>query len=81
MTPVLTMPTRSKPEPEADPVMSRREAEKYLGISKTQMCRLIAGELPGPRLQHARIGHLIKIKRSWLDTYLEASARLQERGR
>ena len=77
---VLTM-TEQKPKvipltrQDDSPILSLNEAAAYLKISKTQALHLIKGKFKGPVLRHARAGHRILIKRSWIDAWLEEAAR------
>lgn len=57
------------------PPLSLNEAAKFLGISTTQILRLMKGRFDGPVLRHARAGKRILIKRAWIDAWLEESAR------
>lgn len=57
------------------PPLSLKEAATFLGVSTTQILRLIKGRFDGPVLRHARAGKRILIKRAWIDAWLEESAR------
>ncbi len=59
-------------------ILSAEETAAYLGISDSQLNKLIRGKLPGPRLKHARAGRRIIIRRAWLEAWLEASARFED---
>jgi excisionase family DNA binding protein len=59
----------------SDPeILSVEAASAQLGISKSQLLKLISGRLEGPTLRHARAGRRILIRQSWLNTWLNASA-------
>jgi|DewCreStandDraft_4_1066084.scaffolds.fasta_scaffold03500_11 excisionase family DNA binding protein len=68
----MSTPGTSNPEPNQP--MTLAEAAAYLRIGKTQLFKLITGQLPGPAPRHARAGRRIIFKRAWLDQWLEDSA-------
>jgi excisionase family DNA binding protein len=74
----MTIPNRGITaigRPDDAPPLSLKEAAKFLGVSTTQILRLIKGKFDGPVLRHARAGKRILIKRAWIDAWLEESAR------
>jgi excisionase family DNA binding protein len=53
-------------------VLTLAQAAEHLRISKTHLCNVINGKVPGvPRLRHAQIGRRILIKREWMDEWLD----------
>lgn len=57
------------------PIMNVKEAAAYLRISKTQMLKLIKGELGGPIPRVATPGRRFIFHKAWLDEWMEESSR------
>ncbi len=57
--------------PDDSPILSLTEAATYMGVSRSQLLRLIKGKFKGPVLKHRRAGHRILIKRSWINDWME----------
>jgi excisionase family DNA binding protein len=57
---------------EKSPVLTLKQAAKYLRISKAHLSNVINGRVAGvPPLRHAPIGRRILIKQEWADEWLE----------
>jgi len=57
-------------------VMNLKEAAEYLGISKAHLSNVINGKVRGvPPVRSVRVGRCIRLKREWLDEWLDAAAR------
>lgn len=65
-------------DPTLPAVLNVDQTAAYLGISASQVEKLLKGRLAGPRLKHARAGRRIIIRRAWLEAWLEASARYED---
>jgi len=59
---------------EQTPVMTLRQAARYLQVSKAHLSNVIKGKLPDVRpLRCFRAGRRILIKREWVDEWLETA--------
>lgn len=60
----------------SDPFYSMAEAAEYLG----QRPRWLKGQLEKGTIQHAKMGRLVRFRKSWLDAYIEEHTVTPESG-
>jgi predicted transcriptional regulator of viral defense system len=57
-----------------EPILTIRDVAELLRCSKTHVCNVMAGKVPGvPQLTHIALGRRKLVRREWLDRWLEAS--------
>ena len=55
---------------QCDDILTRETAAQYLCVSPATITRMVSrGEL-----RHARIGHVLRFRRAWLDAWLDSRA-------
>jgi len=56
------------------PILTIRDIAALLRCSKTHVCNVMAGKVPGvPQLAHISLGRRKLVRREWLDQWLESS--------
>jgi excisionase family DNA binding protein len=59
-----------------EPILTIQDVAELLRCSKTHVCNLVAGKVPGvPQLAHVALGRRKLVRREWLEQWLEASKR------
>ena len=56
------------------PILTITDVATILRCSRTHVCHVLAGKVPGiPRLTHIAVGKRKLIRRDWLDHWIEIS--------
>jgi hypothetical protein len=59
-----------------EPILTIQDVAALLRCSKTHVCNVMAGKVPGvPQLTHIALGRRKLVRREWLNQWLEASKR------
>ena len=59
------------------PILTINDVAAILRCSKTHVCHVLAGKVPGiPRLTHIAMGRRKLVRREWLDQWMETNKRL-----
>jgi len=57
-----------------EPILTIKDVAQVLRCSKTHVCNVMAGKVPGvPQLAHIALGRRKLVRREWLNQWLEAS--------
>jgi hypothetical protein len=57
-----------------EPILTIQDVAELLRCSKTHVCNVMAGRVPGvPKLTHVALGRRKIVRREWLDQWLEES--------